>query len=145
VETDPRYVRGHAGHNETYCNILLWDLTLALGAPIPHWINPIDGSPVAVLHGSETSANGVCDWLSKFGPSFGWNPADVTTAAANANKGCPTVVVWPNPGGIGHVAMVLPTVNPPPVHIAQAGAQNLFDVPVSRGFGTLPVSYYVHA
>ena len=138
VETHPRYVMGHTGHNETYCNIYVADCTLALGAGIPHWINPKDGTPLAVGRGTETSANGVCEWLKNFGPNFGWTEVGVDEAFTSVVAGKPTVIVWENPGGIGHVAMMLPTSRVFPPHSAQAGAINFFDEDYRKGFGTYP-------
>jgi hypothetical protein len=62
-----------------------------------------------------------------------------------ANAGHPATVVWKNPGGIGHVAMVRPgelTSNGPA--IAQAGSTNTNSTHVRNTFGNRPVEYWVH-
>lgn len=43
VETNPRY---RPRNNNTYCNIFVWDVSSAMGAEIPHWINPNTGEAV---------------------------------------------------------------------------------------------------
>jgi hypothetical protein len=133
------------GHNETYCNIYLWDCSVALGAEIPHWIDPATGAPVAKGKGKETDANAVCDWLAQYGPVYGWQPAGMVAAVANAVDGNPTVMTYKNPSGDGHVAVVLPTPVGSSVLIAQAGATNFFNQDYHKGFANLPVLYYIHA
>ena len=125
----------------TWCNILLWDWSRAMSAEIPHWVDQ-QGNPTAMGVGTETTANGVCDWLMNCGAKFGWTPSDLSGAVANSKKGKPTVVVWKNPKGHGHVAVVLPT-DPAP-RISQAGASNFQDKPLATSFGNLPVTYYIH-
>lgn len=136
VTTSPRYL---AQPGATWCNIYLWDATSAMGTEIPHWYDPATGAATVVGRGSEMRANDVYNWLVK--QQFGWREGSYDQAKANAALGRPTVAAYfnPTPGRSGHVAMVLPNGN-----IAQAGATNHFDVPVSRGFGNLPVRYFLH-
>ena len=47
----------------------------------------------------------------------------------------PVLAVWNHHGGIGHVAVVVPGVDY--THIAQAGARNFVDEPLSHGFGRI--------
>lgn len=146
VETDIRYQRGHdpTQPKQTYCNIYLWDCTRALGCEIPHWVY-LDGRPAPMGHGNrELSANGTCEWLRVYGSTYGWQPADMLMVLTHVREGKPAVVTFENPGGTGHVAMVLPTAITPPPHIAQAGASNFYDKPVGYGFGINPVKYYIH-
>ena len=145
VENNPRYAMGHQGHGETYCNIFQWDCSVAMRAVIPHWISPEPmGRPEPMGMGKETDANGACEWIKNHGKDFGWYPVDADTAVANANAGKPTVMMWENPGGVGHVAVVLPTPAGSPPHIAQAGLNNYFDVDYHKGFGSYSVIYYAH-
>jgi hypothetical protein len=142
VTTHERYRRGHAGGNETYCNIFCSDVTLAMNAPIPHWVDG-GGNPCPVGKGTELSANGVIDWLVQHGPRYGWKVSGLKDALAYAQSGKPVVCAWRNVNGKpGHVAMMLPTTPGP--RIAQAGGTNFFDKPMASGFGQLPVSLYVH-
>lgn len=146
VETNPRYVRGHANpgvSKETYCNIYLWDVTLAMSCEVAHWVDPATGVEVPKGKGVELSANGVCDWFSTHALKFGWMQCGKDKAMERASTGRPTVVLWKNPGGIGHVAVVLPGTDF--VHIAQAGANNFFDQALVKGFGNVgPLVYYTH-
>ncbi len=135
VEMNPRYrpARDAAGEvAATYCNIFAWDVTRAMGCEIPHW-----------WIGHELNANGLCDWLGRTGIRFGWAQVDDAGAVAAAKLGQAVVATWRNPGGIGHIAVVIPT-DSPGVRIAQAGASCLFDAPVASGFGKRPVTYYAH-
>lgn len=131
VENNPRY---RAENGNTYCNVLVADALDALCVPPSHWWN-----------GAELSANGLGAWFRKHGRTYGWTRADVDHARAAANAGRPVVAVWENPGGTGHVAMVLPTESGP-LHIAQAGRHNLWDRPISEGFGEFAdcVVFFAH-
>ncbi len=147
VETNPRYVRGHDGvasnGQETYCNIYLWDVTKAMGCEVPHWVDPSTGVEVPMGKGKELSANGVCDWFQLHAMSAHWMQCNQTKAMMRASFGFPTVVLWKNAGGIGHVAMVLPGLDF--THIAQAGANNFFDKNLTSGFGNVgPLMFYTH-
>lgn len=133
VERHPRY---QPGHGATWCNVALWDWTRALGCEIPHWV----GEPP---HRRELSANGVCLWLRTIGQHQGWTRATADEAREHAALGGVSVVVWENPDGHGHVAIVRPCEKE--VRIAQAGAKCLSDAPLARGFGSRPVVFYVHA
>jgi hypothetical protein len=121
------------GRSETFCNIYVWDATTALKAEVPHWVGK-----------SELNANAVIDWLAWYGSAQGWLETGKADALAYARRGCPVVVCWKNvTGGSGHVAMMLPPHDTEP-RIAQAGRRNLFDVPLSAGFGARPIRFYVH-
>lgn len=145
VETNPRYVRGHSGPGgkETYCNIFLWDVTKAMGCEVAHWVDPATGVEVPMGKGMELSANGVCDWFMIHALKFGWMQCGKSKAMERASRGLPTCVLWKNPGGIGHVAVVLPGMDF--CHIAQAGGTNFFDQPLEKGFGAIPnLLFYTH-
>lgn len=143
VETNPRYVKGHSGGKETYCNILLWDATKAMGCEVPHWVDEATGVEVPMGKGQELSANGVCTWFSTHALKFGWMQCSKQKAMERATAGFPTVVLWRNAGGIGHVAMVLPGTDF--THIAQAGSNNFFDQDLIKGFGSVgPLMFFTH-
>lgn len=148
VLTNPRYVPRDVtgdGKAETFCNIFLWDATKALSCEVAHWIDPSTGVEVPMGKGKELSANGVCEWFTNHGLTHGWMLCDRLMATSRASRGFPTVVLWRNPSGIGHVAMVMPSPDPRQVRIAQAGAQNLFDVDILKGFGNVgPLRFYTH-
>ena len=139
VETDERYQPGSFGCPGTRCNFLTWDATRAMECEIPHWV---DNSGTGVKHHSrgahELSAAGTIGWLRVFGSDHGWQSVSSPEARALANKGRPVVATFenPDPALSSHVAMLLPTSeSETEPRIAQAGAANLFDVPLSRGFG----------
>ena len=131
VETSERY-RPRDGN--TYCNIFVWDVTAAMGAEIPHFVDYGTGAPRTypdVSGAMELDANGTLDWLVKTGPQYGWREVTAQEAQAWANSGRPAVTAWKNVGGIGHVQVVSPSNNGAydPVRgvaVAQAGA-SLYD------------------
>lgn len=124
----------------TFCNIYLWDVLSALGCcdVAAHWVDRA-GTPVkpGAKGAQETRANDVVMRLGR--QLYGWRHADEAAAYAHADSGRPAVVGWYNRAGPGHVAIVLPGRV-----IAQAGAINFFGRPVSAGFGSKPVSFFVH-
>ena len=148
VLTNPRY--HPPGDGRTWCNIFAGDVTRAMGCEVPHWVRA-DGTPA--LPGApgahELNANAVCDWLRSpvaVAPAgHGWSLVGAGDANAAAARGECVVVSWQNPVASrpGHVAILLPPVDGQQ-RIAQAGASNYFDVPLARGFGSLPVKFYRH-
>jgi hypothetical protein len=147
VGNNPRYAPRDSsgdGIRDTFCNIFVWDVTRAMGAEIPHWV---DGSsnPAAVGSGRELSANATVDWLRQHGHRHGWRRVSEAEAQRLANQGHPSVVVWKNPGGIGHVAVVRPgEVTSKGPAIAQAGVRNFNHGHVKDAFGNAPVEYWVN-
>ncbi len=160
VATNPRYTPNRQGKNETYCNVFVWDTTRALGAEVPIAYDDKTGKPMTwdpkagVWKGSgyEHDANGMVDWLDKFGASNGWKKVTAEEAQKSANAGKPAIAAWKNPGGTGHVAMVRPDGGPfDPAKgpkIAQAGKTNFDQGWVKDGFKGCPdksqIEYWVH-
>ena len=107
VGQNSRYKVNQQGKGETYCNIFAWDVTRAMGAEIPHWVDG-QGNPVGVGQGRELSANGSISWLETTGQKRGWRAISATEAQQLANQGHPVVATWHNTGGIGHMAVVRP-------------------------------------
>ncbi|GAB3782301.1 hypothetical protein GCM10028818_37870 [Spirosoma horti] len=133
----------------TFCNIFLWDVTRAMTSEIPHWIDAAGAIAKPFASGAnEITINAGVDWLRKFGPANGWLASNQDQAQDNANKGCPSVVVWKNPtGGHGHTAVIRPgnSTNQGPL-IAQAGARNFNIGRLVQGFGTRTgLRYFIHA
>lgn len=141
----PRY-RPHNG--ATFCNIYVWDATRLLGCEVPHWVDS-DGHQSPAGWGREQTANDMAEWLQRHGGgrTRGWKrclgPED---AQGQALVGNPTVAVWRNPVGTGHIAMVRPGELDPVrgTCIAQAGKRNFRAGHVRDGFGVHPVEYFVH-
>lgn len=139
VERSARY---QPRNGKTWCNVYAWDVTRAMSAEIPHWVDTA-GRPTKVGRGVELSANGVFDWLNNHGAEYGWWPSRADAAELLARCGRPAVAIWKNPEAkkSGHIAMVIPG-EIGVVTIAQAGKTNFIGLPVASGFGNLPVAYF---
>ena len=154
VEMNPRYAVNKKGHGDTYCNIFMWDVTSAMGAEIPHYIDPQTGAPMTypdVKGGRELSANGIYNWLFKHGSEYGWFQVNAEEAQALANRGQPVVTALKNHSGHGHVQVVCPsadgTYDPKRgVTIAQAGRRLTSYRPITSIYNaSLPkVVYFAH-
>jgi LysM repeat protein len=146
VGDNPRYL---AGHGETYCNIFVWDVTRAMAAEVPHWIDSAGNIAAPGAPGAnEININGGVNWMRSHGvPNHGWRSANAAQAQDAANQGLISVVMWKNPtGGHGHTAVVRPgSINSQGPEIAQAGRHNFNMGRVTNGFGNLsPLEYFVH-
>jgi spore coat assembly protein SafA len=149
VASNPRYAQRDSnkdGTTDTFCNIYVWDVSKAMGAEIPHWV---DGKSAPAEPGAkgawEMNANATVDWLKNHGGENGWRQVTADEAQARANDGNPTVAVWKNPGGIGHVGMIRPgEVTEKGPALAQAGATNFDDKQVQDGFGGRTPQYWTH-
>ena len=133
VEVHPRYARRDItgdGNPETFCNAFARDVCDALHAPLPWGLR----------------ANQLVEWLSgPTGRQMEWSGLSEHQARAFADEGCPTVATWFNRnGGPGHIALVVPSRGESGVWIAQAGRTNFARGLLSRGFGSLPVTYFAH-
>jgi hypothetical protein len=141
VDKNPRYTpRAHkpGGSLQTFCNIFVWDVTEAMGSPLPHWVDG-NGNPAQPGKGSrELNGNASVDWLAQHGSRFGWKEVDEAEAQEYANKGHAVVAGQKEIGKskIGHVAMVRPgkiTRHGPSV--ANAGGRNINKAQVAQVFG----------
>lgn len=160
VEKNPRYL---PGDGKTYCNIFAWDVTRAMGAEIPHWVNA-KGEPCkpGAKGAIEINANLTAKWLKDHGKEYGWVEVTREEAIAAANEGKPTVAVWYNNtfkdgtldtahpwshdwGRSGHIVIVRPKnskfritqdseKNRLGVYIAQAGSKNYQYTIIENGF-----------
>lgn len=156
VENSLRYTPYKNNGSDTYCNIFVWDVTSALSCEIPHWVDSSSGAPRAypnVEGAYELDANGVCDWLGKYGASYGWREVSAQEAQAYANEGKPAVTAWKNTGGgAGHVQIVCPSESlgydeTKGAAVAQSGSRNSSYTYVSDVFSKQAQSnirYYVH-
>jgi len=146
VGNNPRYL---PDNGNTYCNIFAWDVSRAMGAEIPHWVDSA-GHIMApdAPHASEININGGVNWMKSHGVmEFGFRSCTPEQAQDAANQGKLAVVMWKNTGsGHGHVAVVRPgsITNKGPA-IAQAGRHNFNNGHVRQGFGDLgPLQYFLH-
>lgn len=132
VETAERYrlrdVTGD-GHQESWCNFFLADVTRALGCPVP-----------------QMRANSQLDWLaSDAGYRAGWSEVyRLHEVEVATNSGRVVVAGWHSGSAAsGHVALCVPSPDVG-VHIAQAGRSNFSCRPIEWGFGHRPVRFFHH-
>jgi LysM repeat protein len=146
VGNNPRYL---PGDGNTYCNIFAWDVSRAMGAEIPHWIDS-SGNVATPFgsHASEININGGVTWMRNHGVTqFGFKSCSPQQAQDAANQGKLAVVMWKNTGsGHGHIAVVRPgSVTSAGPAIAQAGRHNFNEGHVQNGFGQLtPLEFFSH-
>jgi len=98
-ESNMRYKPYKNGKGDTYCNIFAWDVTSAMGAEIPHWVDSVTGEPrnyPDVKGAIELNANGMAKWLKEHGSKYGWIEVSAKEAQEAANSGKPAVVCWYN-------------------------------------------------
>lgn len=124
----------------TFCNIAASDAAPALGCHIPH-VHLNYGSGYTV---QEFRANDLYDWFpGEDGRAFGWQPVNADDAKKAAALGFPTVVLWYNPEGPGHIAWVLPDGT-----LGQAGGKCGYGFAFSQVFtqDMLPkLRYFTHS
>ena len=140
VENNPRYAQRNGN---TYCNIFASDVTRAMGAEIPHWVDAA-GNPVGEGMGTELDANATNAWLNQHGAEHGWRQVSAEEAQRMANEGHPAVASWANPGGIGHIGVVRPGEMENGPALAQAGAQNVNQAHVFDIFPASGTEFWVH-
>lgn len=121
VKTAKRYQRTS---DDTYCNIFAWDVTSAMGAEIPHWIDDAGNASKFGKPNHELRVDGIFDWLKKHGGS--WRECTRGEASMAAELGCPTVVLDKD----DHIAVVVPVSGAADIRVTQAGAHNLVDAPL---------------
>jgi len=142
VGSNPRY---QPRDGNTYCNIFAWDVTKAMGAELPHWVDA-NGNATGQGQGRELDANATNAWLNQNGAKNGWRKVSAEEAQALANQGHPAVASWDNQGGIGHIAVVRPgEVSSNGPAIAQAGSKCFNDGHVYDSFPrNAEVEYWVN-
>lgn len=155
VENSYRYsVKTSSKGTSTYCNIFCWDVTSAMGAEIPHYIDSSTGAPMSypnVEGATAMNANRTADWLANYGESYGWYEVTPEQAQLLANQGKPAITVWKNPtGGHGHLQVVSPSEDglydeSRGVAIAQAGRRLRTYAYASNVYASAKgVKYYAH-
>lgn len=157
VETNERYANNKRGTGDTYCNIFLWDVTSAMGAEIPHYVDADTGEIRAypdVKGAQELTANRTYNWLLTHGERYGWVEVSAEQAQAHANRGAPAITSWYNSsGGAGHVQVIRPLAagedyDPQRgVKVAQAGSKRLNQTYANDIFSDRAMSelkYFIH-
>jgi len=129
-----RALRYQREPGKTFCNIFAWDVAGAFGVELPHWILA-DGTPAkpGAAGAHETLTNELRDRL--VAGAWGWKPMDPVPAAQNAARGRPTIAIWRNHSGPGHVAWLEPNSDQADIYVAQAGALCGRHMPLETAFG----------
>ena len=143
------------GHNpryqpdgSTYCNIFVWDVTRAMGAEIPHWVNKTgDIAKPGAAGAWPILINASITWMHKFGVTqHGWKKVTEAAAQKAANAGKLAVALWYNPVGThGHTAIVRPgELTALGAATAQAGAVNFNNRHRVDGFRKAIPDFFIH-
>lgn len=106
VEKNQRYADKA---NVTWCNIFMWDVTKAMGAEIPYYVNNITGEAEQYRQGifevaHQQSAKDYFYWLRKHGADYGWRKVSAAEGQSAANRGRPAVVLYRS----GHCQVIRP-------------------------------------
>ena len=127
----------------TWCNIYAWDVATAWGAVLPHWVDQ-DYAPARPYHGRELTANGIWQWLTAVGESYGWRRIARADAQAAANTDQLAVAIWRAPlGASGHIALARPGPwREDGPWITQAGARCLASGIYAEGFGSRSADWW---
>lgn len=131
---NPNHKR-YAPRKDTFCNIYAHDFAYCLGVYLPRVFwggNFIKGSLVTPKYGVnlfEQNANMITDWIKNEGKAFGWQLAVNELELQNkVNEGNYFgVISAKDVGGIGHITVVLPTLNVTDYPLqSQAGRYNQY-------------------
>lgn len=110
------------GRLETRCNFFAADVCRELGVELPR------------VRAREQIA-----WLKSYpGLKAGWTKlSDPKSAMELAERGHPVLAGWvnPDPSKSSHIALVVPALDTPGMHVAQAGKHCFNNGPLERGFG----------
>lgn len=129
----------------TFCNIYAWDVTRALDAELPLWVDAAKNPSGVGKANSELNCNALLPWLEQHGARHGWREVKTEVEAAmHAAQGRPAVAIWKNKAGPGHIAVLLPSSDTT-TRIAQAGARCFFDRPLSDfGVAVRHLRFFTH-
>ena len=143
VESNPRY---KPRDGKTYCNIFVWDVTCAMNAEIPHWVNSTGVPCQPNSEGSHrVNCNEMFKWLHAVGENYGWQNVDILKATESATKGLPTIAIHRNTSGNGHVAMLMPycTIDSG-LMFSQAGRRCFANGSFEDSFAGKSVEFWTH-
>lgn len=130
-----KHKRYAAKSNSTYCNIYAHDFAYCVGVYLPRVFwggNFKKGSLVEPKYGInlyEQNANMLTDWIKNEGKQFGWQLAvNEIALQLEVNKGNTFgVISAKDNNGIGHITVVLPTLNITDIPLqSQAGRYNQY-------------------
>ena len=123
----PRDVTGD-GIADTWCNLYAQDVCEAMGVMLPR----------------NTRANDLVRWLEFDSKQWDWEAVPAHVAQRMADEGQLALVVWHNPGGPGHIAVLVPSLGEPDYFCAQAGRTCFTRGTIAQAFGGRVVSYFAH-
>lgn len=132
---------------KTFCATFCWDVSLAMGVEIPHWVPNPDQKMLVAVPRVEINANARNLWLKTEGPGRGWLPADEDAARDHAAGGYPAIASWWNQGGPGHEMWLMPprTGATRATYGAQAGAHNFAYGLLTAGFGSKVPDFFINS
>ncbi|EGO62817.1 hypothetical protein, partial [Acetonema longum] len=139
VEHNPRYV---PRDDQTFCNIFVWDVSVAMGVELPRWVEvnqvgdvedatgkALGRTPAGhvIAEGVETAtelnAARLAKWLNAQGENYGWREVTPQEAQQRANQGYMTLSASVE---IKHIQVIRPTPDGRDygegVYLAQAGS-----------------------
>lgn len=135
LDVENPYHKRYAPRKDTFCNIYAHDFAFCLGIYLPRvfWGGAFKkGSLVEPKYGVnlyEQNANMLTDWIKNEGVNFGWQLAVNETELQNkVNEGAYFgVISAKDKGGIGHITVVMPTLNSTDAPLqSQAGRFNQY-------------------
>jgi len=142
VEHNPRYT---PRDGKTYCNIFAWDVTSAMSAELPHWVTSLGEPADPEADGAQRlSCNAMHEWLQTRGKDYGWYQTDLTEAVHRASLGYPTVAIFSNPSGNGHIVVLRPDSAVSEPSCAQAGEESFSRGFLSNSFGDKIPTFWSH-
>lgn len=159
VKENPRYqLRENDKMYETgvtYCNTFVWDVTRAMGAEIPYWVDEngkltepwfSDKGHWRVWDPSYwRTANEINQWLKQNSQQSGWHSVTAEEAQDAANLGFPTVVSMYILDGPGHIGIVRPGEELNGPALAQAGTTNVNHAHVYDFFPREGTQFFTHS
>lgn len=106
VEKNQRYTDRD---NKTFCNIFMWDVTKAMGAEIPYYVNRQTGAaeeyrPGILADAYQQSAADYYRWMNRHGAEYGWKKVSAKEGQEAANRGEPAVALYL----FGHCQVIRP-------------------------------------
>lgn len=142
VMENPRY-RPRDG--KTYCNIFVWDVTRAMGCELPHWITDDGRIALANTVGAKRlDCNALNRWINEYGHLAGWNEVSQKEAMLSAQSGQPSIAIWENHVGNGHIAILIPPSTTSMLRFAQAGRMRFDCGSKKEAFGAREPRYWTH-
>lgn len=123
----PRDVTGD-GIADTWCNLFAQDVCEAMSVMLPR----------------HSRANDLVAWLTNKAHEFDWEGVTPHIAQRMADEGQLAVACWANPGGPGHIVVLVPSLGEAGEWCAQAGGSRFTRGTIAQAFGAKPVLFFAH-